>query len=395
MHYIEKSQPSQHALLKGFQTHFGNLTDPRVARSKLYRLDEILFIVFCGSICSAESWRDFVLFGKEKLPFLREFFPYAAGIPSKNTFARVLAALDPEAFRACFIAWVASLQAQSRSQSTPEANPVLAIDGKTLRNSSDNKAGLSPIHMVSAFATDTRLILAQHKVDAKSNEITAIPALLKLLDITGDTITIDAMGCQREIAEQIIAQGGHYVLALKGNQGTLNEDVRLFLETEDAKTGTSRITDRHTHVDCDHGRIETRRCVVSDQLDWLGQKSAWRGLTSIAMLEETRDINGKISVERRFFISSLPANAAHIAHAIRSHWAIENTVHWTLDVVLNEDHSRIRKDHAPLNMAIVRHIVLNVLNTAKQHFKGVSLKALRKKAGWGNDTLRSILSFNF
>ena len=391
MHYIARSHSSHRTLLKGFQTHFGGLTDPRVARSRLYLLDEILFIVLCGSICGAESWRDYVLFGKEKIAFLREFFPYAAGIPCKNTFARVLAALDPQAFRSCFIAWVAALQSQQQVAS----NEVIAIDGKTLRNSAGDKAGLKAIHMVSAFATDTRLILAQHKVDAKSNEITAIPALLKLLDITGHTITIDAMGCQREIAEQIEAQGGHYVLALKGNQGTLNEDIRLFLEDEDGKTGPSRITDRHTYTDCDHGRIETRRCVVSDQLDWLSQKSAWRGLRSVAMLEETRDINGKISVERRFFISSVPPDAARIAKAIRAHWAIENSVHWTLDVVMGEDQSRIRKDHAPENMAMVRHIVLNMLNNAKQQFKGVSLKALRKKAGWGNETLRAILALNF
>lgn len=377
-------------MLKGFQAHFGKLTDPRISRSKLYSLEEILLVLLCGCICGAESWRDFVDFGKEKLPFLRGYFPFKFGIPCKNTFARVLAALDPEQFQHCFIAWVSSLQ--NAPQDTRE---VIAIDGKTLRNSAHATGGVAAIHMVSAFATGARLVLAQQKVAEKSNEITAIPALLKLLDISGHTVTIDAMGCQRDIAMQIHQQGGNYVLALKGNQGNLNEAVRLFLETEDAKSADSRIVERHIDVDAGHGRIETRRCIVSDQIDWLEKKSEWRGLTSVAMLEETRERNGKISVDRRFFISSLPADAKQIAHAIRAHWAIENTLHWTLDVVFNEDHSRVRKDHAPQNMAIVRHIVMNILNNAKQHFKGVSLKALRKKAGWGNDTLRTILTQNF
>ncbi|MDO8642728.1 MAG: ISAs1 family transposase [Candidatus Woesearchaeota archaeon] len=390
MKYSEMPLQCVTPILKSFQAHFGQLTDPRINRTKLYSLEEILLVLFCGCICGAESWRDFVVFGKEKLPFLREYFPFTSGIPCKNTFARVLAALNPDEFRRCFIAWVGALQDVSQ-----EGKEVIAIDGKTLRNSANAANGMAAIHMVSAFATNARLVLAQQKVTEKSNEITAIPALLKLLDISGHTVTIDAMGCQREIAMQIQEQAGDYVLALKGNQGNLNEAVRLFLETEDSKSADSRIVSRYTDVDAGHGRIETRRCIVSDRIDWLEKKSDWRGLTSVAMLEETREGNGKTSVERRFFISSLPADAKQIAHAIRAHWAIENTLHWTLDVVFNEDHSRVRKDHAPQNMAIVRHIVMNMLNNAKQHFKGVSLKGLRKKAGWGNDTLRAILTQNF
>jgi predicted transposase YbfD/YdcC len=322
MKYSEKPLQSIDPVLKSFQSHFGQLTDPRINRTKLYALEEILLVLLCGSICGAESWRDFVVFGKEKLPFLREYFPFTSGIPCKNTFARVLAALNPEEFRCCLIAWVSELQSTSQNE-----REVIAIDGKTLRNSANTAGGVNAIHMVSAFATNAKLVLAQQKVAEKSNEITAIPALLKLLDIRGQTVTIDAMGCQREIATQIQEQSGDYVLALKGNQGNLNEAVRLFLETEDAKTTDSRIVDRYTDVDAGHGRIETRHCIVSDQIEWLEKKSEWRGLTSVAMLEETRENNGKISVERRFFISSLPANAKQIAHAIRAHWAIENTLH--------------------------------------------------------------------
>lgn len=374
-------------MVERFQEHFGKMTDPRVERSKLYPLQEILFVLLCGSICGAESWRDFVMFGQEKLDFLREYFPFSAGIPCKNTFSRVCAALEPEQFRSCFLAWAASLQRVP--------GEVIAIDGKTLCNSADAAAGAAAIHMVSAFATDSRLVLAQQKVAEKSNEITAIPALLDLLDVSGHTVTIDAMGCQRSIAKKIRDRGADYVLALKGNQGTLNDDVRLFLHTEAAKPVSLAISDIWGEADAGHGRVESRRCIVSDHLDWLEQRPEWSGLRSIAMIEETRDINGKVSCERRFFISSLPANARQIAQAVRAHWAIENTLHWTLDVVFNEDHSTVRKDHAPQNMAIVRHVVLNMLNTAKKQFKGVGVKALRKKAGWGNDNLRLILKNSF
>ena len=370
-----------------FQEHFGKMTDPRVERTKLYPLEEILFVMLCGSICGAESWRDFVMFGQDKLDFLREYFPFEAGIPCKNTFARVSAALEPEQFRACFIAWAASLQ------TTP--GEVIAIDGKTLCNSADVTTSTAEIHMVSAFGTDSRLVLAQQKVAEKSNEITAIPALLDLLDVTGHTITIDAMGCQRSIAKKIRDKGADYVLALKGNQGRLNDDVRLFFESEAAKPVSMAISDTYSESDAGHGRIESRKCIVSNQLDWLEQKSLWAGLTSIAMIEETREFKGCISVDRRFFISSLSANAKQIAQTVRAHWAIENTLHWTLDVVFNEDQSTVRKDHAPHNMAIVRHVVLNILNTAKKHFKGLGIKALRKKAGWGNDNLRLILKHSF
>lgn len=381
MKYRESKLLEERSFLGGFARNFGQMTDPRINRHKLYPLNEILFVLFCGSICGAESWRDFVNFGKEKLDFLREFFPFAAGIPCKNTYARVSAAINPNEFRHCFVSWVNSLREIT--------NEVIAIDGKTLCNSADSAT--TAIHMVSAYATQARLVLAQEKVAEKSNEITAIPALLKLIDIKGHIVTIDAMGCQRVIARQIHDQGADYVLALKGNQGSLNDDVRLFLETESDKSVGSRISDSYTDVDCGHGRIETRRCVVSDQIDWPEQKSAWTALRSLVMLEETCERRGKISTERRFFISSLPADAKKIANAVRSHWMIENSLHWTLDVVFNEDQSRVRKDHSPQNMAIVRHMVMNVLNKAKEQFKGVSLKALRKKAGWGNETLRTIL----
>ena len=272
-------------VVEKFQEHFGKMKDPRVERTKLYPLEEIFFVLLCGSICGAESWRDFVMFGQEKLDFLREYFPFSAGIPCKNTFARVSSALQPEQFRACFIAWAASLQ------TVP--GEVIAIDGKTLCNSANACTGAPAIHMVSAFGTDSRLVLAQQKVARKSNEITAIAALLDLLDVTGHIITIDAMGCQRSIAKKIRDKGADDVLALKGNQGTLNDEVRLFLESEVAKSVSMAISDTYSESDAGHGRVESRRCVLSSQIDWLEQKTPWRGLTSIAMIEETREFKGR------------------------------------------------------------------------------------------------------
>jgi predicted transposase YbfD/YdcC len=372
---------------KSFESYFGDLKDPRIERTKLYPLSEILFVVLSGAICGAESWRDFVLFGEERLDFLQEYYSFENGIPSKNTFAGVFAALDVEAFKQCFIEWVKSLQVL--------LNEVIAIDGKTLCNSFDKASGTKAIHMVSAFATGARLVLAQQKVDEKSNEITAIPKVLDLLDLKGHIVTIDAMGTQKAIAKQIIEQGGDYILALKGNQGTLNEDVRTYLETEVKKTASTGITDRYQDIDKGHGRIETRRCFVSNQIAWLSQKDQWAGLKTIVMLEETQETNDKVSTEGRFFISSLPADAKRISDAVRAHWLIENSLHWTLDVVFNEDQSRIRKDNAGENMALIRHITLNMLNHAKKQIKNIGIKALRKKAGWGNKTLNFILGQSF
>jgi predicted transposase YbfD/YdcC len=372
---------------QAFETHFSRLKDPWIKRKKLYPLMEILFVVLCGTICGVESWRDYVLFGKEKIDFLKRYFPFVNGIPAKDTFARLFAVLDPEIFKSCFIEWVKSLQ--------KALEDVIAIDGKKLCNSGDEFNNVPAIHMVSAFATGARLVLAQQKVDDKSNEITAIPLLLDMLNLKGNIVTIDAMGCQKAIAEKVHQKEADYVLALKGNQGTLSKDVELFLETEIAKKSGSAIEDQYEDVDKGHGRIETRKCVVTSQIDWLEQKPQWSGLKTIAMIEEKREIKDKISTERRFFISSLPADAKQIASSVRAHWLVENALHWTLDVVFNEDGSRIRKKNAGQNMALMRHIVVNMLGNAKKCYKDVGLKALRKKAAWGDSTLDLILRQSF
>lgn len=370
----------------GFEVCFSSLEDPRIERKKLYPLEEILFVVLSGKICGAESWRDFVTFGREKLSFLREYFPFKAGIPCKDTFSRLFAALDSEAFKTCFVGWVKKFQEALAPQ-------VVAIDGKRLCKSFDTASETSAIHMVSAFATDARLVLGQQKVDHKSNEITAIPKLLDLLSLKGCVVTLDAMGCQKEIAAHIVSKGAEYVLALKGNQGTLHDDVRLFFETEKDEKGV--IEDFYEEVDKGHGRIEIRKCSVTSNMRWLRQKHEWAKLKSLVMLEETQIKKGKESHEKRFFITSLPPDAKTIARAVRAHWGVENRVHWTLDVVFSEDLSRVRTKNAAHNMAIVRHFVLNMLRRAKQGMKNMSLKGLRKKAAWGNASLDAILKQNF
>lgn len=371
-----------------FLCHFDDLEDPRIDRKKLYPLVEILFIVLCGSICGAQSWRDFVTFGEEKLDYLQRFVPLDNGIPSKNTFARVLSSLDPEGFKRCFIAWVQSFQLAIKE--------VIAIDGKTLRKSFDTASGQSAIHMVSAFASATKLVLGQQKISDKSNEITAIPKLLDLLALDGKIVSIDAMGTQKNIAKKIRQKKADYVLALKGNHSTLHDDIRLFLSSEIAKTKSSKIVDIYEEFDKGHGRIEQRICYVSDQLEWLKQRSDWADLRTIAMVESQVTTGGKTTREQRYFISSLPPDAKQVAESIRSHWAIENSLHWVLDVTLREDDSRVRKDNAPENMAMVRHMILNMLRNAKKtEKKDMSLKRLQKKAGWGESALDKILLQDF
>jgi predicted transposase YbfD/YdcC len=369
-----------------FDECFSEVEDPRIDRKKLYPLSEILFVVICGSICGAESWRDFVIFGNEKLEYLKRFFAFENGIPSKNTFARVMSIMNPEQLKDSLVLWIKTLQHTLKG--------VVAIDGKTVRRSFDKALGQNPIHIVSAFASELQLTLGQEKVRDKSNEITAIPKLLELLDLVGSIVTIDAMGCQKEIAKKIREKEADYILALKGNQHSLHDDVKFFMETEIQK-GSSKIDDFYEDVDKGHGRVEIRKCYVSSQINWLSDREKWKDMNTIIMLESSREIQSKTATERRFYISSLPTDAKLIINSIREHWGVENKLHWVLDMTFREDESRIRKDHAPENMALIRRWTLNMLKTAQKEFKGISLKALRKKAGWGNGTLDAVLQGKF
>jgi predicted transposase YbfD/YdcC len=373
------SQPTDASILK----HFANLDDPRDERGKDHNLLDIVAIAICAVICGAESWVDMELYGQSKQEWLAKFLALNNGIPSHDTFARVFARLDPQQMQGCFLSWIEAVRQLSGGE-------IIAIDGKTLRHSYDSSNGKGAIHMVSAWASANRLVLGQRKVDDKSNEIKAIPELLQLLAIEGCIVTIDAMGCQKEIAATIVEQGGDYILALKGNQGGLFEDVQWLFEQAQATQFQESAHDFAQSIDKGHGRVEIRRCWTLSQLDYLVQKPLWKGLQTIAMVQNQRRINGQVSTETRYYISSLESNAAKIAHAVRTHWTVENCLHWVLDVSFDEDACRIRTDHAPQNMALLRQIALNLLNQDQSTKAGI--KAKRKKAGWDDAYLLKILA---
>jgi predicted transposase YbfD/YdcC len=363
--------------------HFADLPDPRVRRTRRHALSDILVITLCAVICGADDWASVARFGHAKRKWFRSFLALPHGIPSHDTFGRVFAALDPEAFKAAFVAWAATV-----AEVLP--GDVIAIDGKTLRRTFDAAAGKAAIHMVSAWATAQGVCLGQVKTDAKSNEITAIPKLLQVLALRGRVVTIDALGCQTAIARAIHAQGGDYVLSLKGNQTRLHEDIRtFFLDAEaHAFAGTPHTTAET--VDGGHGRVEIRRAWATDDLGWLADRRRWPGLRSVVRVDAERTVGAHTSRETRFFLTSLPPDAATLARIVRSHWAIENGLHWVLDVALQQDQTRIRTGHAPENLAILQHIALNLLKLDRTETLGIKNKRLA--AGWDHDYLLRLIS---
>ena len=368
------------------QAHFSVLPDPRIDRRKRHKLLDILVIALCSALCGIDDWAGVELFAELKEDWFRTFLELPGGIPSHDTFGRVFSRLDPKAFEACFRNWITAL-----AESATEG--VVAIDGKSLRGSFDTASSKSPLHMVSAYSASSGLCLGQVSTDTKSNEITAIPALLQTLGLKGCIVTIDAMGCQKEIARQIVADAkADYVLALKGNQGTLHQDVRDYFEApttpwRDAPPSVFEETDKG------HGRIEIRRVIATDDLGWLTQRKDWRGLASIVMVEGTRIIGEKETTERRYFISSLPADAAKIGRAVRQHWGIENRLHWCLDVTYNDDASRIRKDHGPQNMTVLRRLAVNLLRQIELGPRKVSLRGRLIMANHDSAFMLRVLGF--
>lgn len=373
--------------LGSIREHFAPLEDPRIERNKLHPLLNILVITICAVICGAENWVEVAMYGNLKQAWFNQYLDLSNGIPSHDTFGRVFRRLKADAFQACFLAWVKAVNEITHGQ-------VIAIDGKELRRAMDARLGKRAIHMVSAWASENRLVLAQLKVDAKSNEITAIPALLEMLEIAGCIITIDAMGCQTEIAQQITDQQGEYVLAVKENQGHLYEDIehlcQLYLGHEQPMF---YFADYAKTVGKDHDRIEIRECwtlPASFYAPSIRNLDAWAQVKTLVMIRRERWLPEKTEIHTRYYISSLEGTADRFLQVIRDHWGIENSVHWVLDMAFNEDQSRLHKDNGAQNLAVIRHMALNLLRhetTAK-----VGIKAKRLKAGWDDAYLLKVLA---
>jgi predicted transposase YbfD/YdcC len=363
-----------------FLDHFADLPDPRQLSKVIYPLDEILLLSLLAVLAGAETFTAIAQFGKDKLGLLRRFRAFANGTPDHDRLGEVFAALDPEQFQRCFVGWVATLIGAPAE--------VIAIDGKTSRRSYQKKGGLNPIHMVSAFAARHRLVLGQVKVAEKSNEIVAIPKLLDMLAIEGAIVTIDAIGCQREIAKKVIDKKADYVLALKGNQGTLHEDVELFANEQKTNNFKDTTISQDQTVDGDHGRIETRRVTVFHDIGWLQERHNWPALKAVVMVESERQIDAKVERETRFYITSSTDKADKLSDVVRRHWSVES-MHWLMDCVFRDDECRVRTEHAPANFTTIKHIAHNLL---RRHPAKLSMTNKRLKAGWNEQFLVSLIS---
>lgn len=362
-------------------TPFEDLTDPRVERTRVHDLFDLVVVALCGTIAGADSWVDIQRFGNDRLDWLRTFLTLEEGIPSHDTFGRVFARLDPAELVACIQQWLDDLGRQIGKH--------IAIDGKTLRGSGDKAAARNPLHLVSAWASEARLTLGQIAVDSKSNEITAIPLLLELLDLKGAIVTIDAMGCQKEIAHKIVSAGGDYVLALKGNQETLHQAVdQAFTAALEANTRPRGMA-RHVTIEINRGRRERREYTVLPVPPSLPGRNAWKGLATLVMVLRITQADGHEKGEISYFLTSLPAKVKTLAKVIRQHWSIESRLHWVLDVIFSEDKSRIRKQHAPQTSALLRRLAVSILQ-GDTSLKD-SLRGKRYRACLNTETLERIL----
>jgi predicted transposase YbfD/YdcC len=371
--------------ISSLEAHFSDLTDLRGPNIEHLFFD-IIAIAILGTICGADGWVEIEQFGYQKLNWLGQYLWLPNGIPSHDTFGRVFRQINPEEFQGCFMKWVRALHKVTQGQ-------VIGIDGKQMRGSQDKRNGKRAIYMVSAWAEQNHLVLGQRKVAEKSNEITAIPELLRLLEIKGCIVTIDAIGTQTKIAKEIIKAEGDYLLAVKHNQGKLYRDLEMLFSYDQQQGFHDAPYDYAKEVTKGHGRIDIRECWTTSDPEYLASVSSaqkWTGLQSIVMMVRKRILDGEETVKTRFYISSLAANAKHILKTTRQHWGIENSLHWVLDLAFNEDRSRVRKDHSPANLAVLRHMAVNLLKQETSAKGGI--KAKRLQAGWNEDYLLKVLS---
>jgi predicted transposase YbfD/YdcC len=358
------------------------IADPRRDHTKHHQLLDILMIAVCCLLCGGSGFAHMEQFGYAKRDWLRTFLALPNGIPSHDTFRRVFGLLDPQQFATAFLSWTQSLR-------TAVGAEIVALDGKTVRRSFDRATGCGPIHLVSAWASANRLVLGQRATADKSNEITAVPELLRALELAGCIVTADALNCQKNIAKEISDADADYVLTLKANHGTAYEEVRSFLTDARARNFAGVAHDFVETVDKEHGRLETRRYWITEQISWFADRSQWEKLHSVALVESEREASGGCRVEQRVFLCRIAADATLLARAVRGHWGIENQLHWVLDVQLGEDDSRVRVGHAAENLATLRRLVLNLLRRDTQSKVGIRAKQL--KASWDHAYLQSVL----
>jgi len=377
-------QLTSHFLEESFIQNFSALNDPRIERSKEHLLIDIVAISILAVISGAEGWVAIETYGQAKYEWLKEFLSLPNGVPSHDTFSRVWSRIDPSEFQECFQVWVSSITKKLGVE-------VIAIDGKTLKQSYDRQAQQKALHIVSAWSSSHQLVLGQKKVNDKSNEITAIPALIEMLEIEGGIVTIDAMGCQKEITRLIRQKKGDYIIALKANQKGLYQEIKAGFETAEAEGFNNREYSNYQQIETGHHRLEKREVITLSisSLPRLRNQSLWTDLRTVVMVKSQRKLWNKTTTEVRFYISSIEKDPQKIGNAIRSHWGIENCLHWTLDVTFSEDKSRIRKDNAPENFALLRRLALNLLKQEKS-VKG-SLKMKRYRASMDNDYLTKVL----
>lgn len=361
--------------------HIRIISDPRAEKNKRHPLETIMFIAICGVVCGAEGWVDLERFGELKKEWISKYVDLSRGVPSHDTFGRFFALLDPQGFQEGFLEWIRTIHQKTQGR-------IVSLDGKSLRRSHDRGKGKEALHLVHAWASENHFLLGEIKTEDKSNEITAIPELLRLLDLEGAIVTVDAMGTQKEIVGQIVDKGGDYVVALKGNHGVFHEEVKQYW----ADPQLRKEADDYETTEKGHGRLEQRRHWSTEDLDWFADKSRWPGLRSIGCVESERTIQGQTSVERRYYLSSLPADAQELARTVRAHWSVENNLHWVLDVVFREDESRVRIGHAAENFALLRRMALSLIK--KESTSKASLKGKRFSAALSDAYLEKILFQN-